>query len=102
MQADPHNLEAKAFPLALAQGGERLRIAAFKTGKGLGMKLSTLGLHVGSEVEVLHRQINGSVVVSRDSNRVALGAGMAQKIMVTLSPQETKGDGLGTLQGTAV
>jgi Fe2+ transport system protein FeoA len=36
-------------------------------------------------VEVVNRQVNGSVVVSRDDNRVALGAGTAQKIIVTLS-----------------
>ena len=75
----------RAFPLALAQGGERLRIAAFKTGKGLGRKLSNLGLPVGSEIEVLQRQAGGGVVVSRDSTRVALGAGTAQKIMVFLA-----------------
>jgi len=75
----------RAFPLALAQRGETLRIAAFKTGKGLGRKLANLGLPVGCEIEVLQRQSGGGVVVSRDSTRVALGAGTAQKIMVALA-----------------
>lgn len=76
--------ETRAFPLALAQDGERLRIAAYRTGKGLGRKLGTLGLPVGSEVEVVQRQAGGGVVVSRDATRVALGGTTAQMIMVEL------------------
>jgi len=75
---------AKAFPLALARSGERLRIAAFKTGKGLGKRLGDLGLHKGSIVEVVLHQMNGSVIVSFGNNRVALGAGASQMIIVTL------------------
>lgn len=76
---------AKAFPLALAQNGERLRIAAFRSGKGLSRKLGTLGLKKGSEVTVAQRQRGGGVVVSQGSNRVALGAATAQMILVTLA-----------------
>ena len=85
MNVDRFVDQAKAFPLALAQNGERLRIAAFNTGKGLGKRLSNLGLYEGSEVEVVLRQMNGSVVVSRDSIRLAIGAGTARKIIVMLS-----------------
>jgi Fe2+ transport system protein FeoA len=81
--------DAKGFPLALARSGERLRIATFKTGKGLCKRLGGLGLHKGSVVEVVLRQMNGSVVVSHDNNRVALGAGTAQMIIVTLCAQRT-------------
>lgn len=76
--------DEKAFPLALARSGELLRIAAFKTGKGLGKRLGGLGLRKGTVVEVVHHQRNGSVVVSHGSNRVALGGGAAQMIIVTL------------------
>ena len=89
MSDEPLAAQPKAFPLALARGGERLRIAAFRTGKGLGKRLGGLGLHKGSVVEVVHRQMNGSVVVSHDNNRVALGAGAAQKIIVTLCARQT-------------
>lgn len=75
---------AKAFPLALARSGEQLRIAAFKTGKGLGKRLSDLGLHKGSVVKVVLHQMNGSVIVSFGNSRVALGAGASQMIIVTL------------------
>lgn len=76
--------EANALPLTLTNNGERLRIATFKTGKGLSKRLGNLGLHKGSIVEVVHRQMNGSTIVSHNNNRVALGAGVARNIFVTL------------------
>ena len=83
--------DEKGFPLALARSGELLRIAAFKTGKGLGKRLGSLGLRKGSLVQVALRQKNGSVVVSHENNRVALGAAAAQMIIVTLcAPQADK------------
>ncbi|TCS64349.1 FeoA family protein [Varunaivibrio sulfuroxidans] len=86
ISASVDEAKTKAFPLALARGGERLRIAAFKTGKGLGKRLGDLGLHKGSVIDVVLHQRNGSVVVSDGNNRVALGAGAAQMIIVMLCP----------------
>jgi ferrous iron transport protein A len=80
----PDPATAKAFPLALAQDGERLRIAAVRSGKGLSRKLGTLGLKKGSQLTVAQRQRGGAVVVSQGANRVALGAATAQMILVTL------------------
>lgn len=69
------------FPLAMAQEGERLRIHLLRGGKGLEMRLTALGLNVGSELTVSQRE-GGGLVVLRGETRIALGAGMAQKIMV--------------------
>ena len=80
--------ENSAFPLALAQSGENLRIAAFKTGKGLSKRLGGLGLHKGSVIEVVHHQRNGSVIVAHGDSRVALGGGTAQMILVTLNTEQ--------------
>ena len=70
-----------AFPLAMAQEGERVRVVLLRGGKGLEMRLTSLGLNVGSELTVSQRQ-GGNLVVIRGETRLALGAGMAQKIMV--------------------
>ncbi len=70
-----------AFPLAMAQEGERVRVFLLRGGKGLEMRLTSLGLNVGSELTVSQRQ-GGNLVVIRGETRLALGAGMAQKIMV--------------------
>jgi len=86
MHADSQAISDKAFPLALGQNGEVLKLCAFQLGKGLSRRLAGLGLHLGSTVRILHRQGNGSVVVERDNNRVALGAAMTRKILVAHQP----------------
>ena len=69
------------FPLAMAGEGEHVKIFLLRGGKGLETRLTDLGLNVGSEIIVSQRQ-GGSLVVIRGETRLALGAGMAQKIMV--------------------
>ena len=81
---NPDPTHQQAFPLALAKGGERLRIVAYRTGKGLSRKMASLGLPLGSEVEVVHCQAGGAMLVARGPTRVALGAAAAQKIQVAL------------------
>ncbi len=73
-----------AFPLALAGEGEDVRIFAFKGGKGISRKLMDLGLSTGSCLRIIQRRPGGALVVARDNMRIALGEGMAQKIMVGL------------------
>ena len=75
------------FPLAMAQEGEPLRIHLLRGGKGLELRLTELGLNVGSEVTVSQRS-GGSLVVLRGETRIALGAGLAHKIMVVRRHRE--------------
>lgn len=72
-----------AFPLMLANEGERVRILAFSHGRSMDRKLADLGLPVGSELVVMARQQGGPMVVARDSVRIALGSGIAHRILVT-------------------
>lgn len=69
------------FPLAITQEGERVRICRLRGGKGLEMRLTALGLNVGSELLISQRQ-GRNLVVIRGETRMALGAGMALKVMV--------------------
>jgi ferrous iron transport protein A len=71
------------FPLAMAQEGEKVNVSLLCGGKGLELRLTSLGLNVGSELTVSQRQ-GGNLVVIRGETRLALGAGMAQKILVTV------------------
>ena len=79
--SDPDASTTTPYPLAMAQEGEHVRIFLLRGGKGLEMRLTSLGLNVGSELLVSQRQGNNLVVI-RGETRLALGAGMAQKIMV--------------------
>ena len=70
------------IPLAAAATNTRLRITALVAGRGLVERLSDMGLPIGSEIEVIQRQTGGRLIVARDFVRIALGGGMAQKIIV--------------------
>lgn len=70
------------FPLSQAGEGERVRIVALRAGRGLDQRLTEMGLHVGIELRVRQRQPGGALVVVRGETRLALGVGMAHKILV--------------------
>ncbi|EXJ17156.1 FeoA family protein [Imhoffiella purpurea] len=74
--------DTKPFPLTMASDGERVRIRSLLGGKGLVMRLTELGLNQGTELRVIQRQGAG-LVVARGETRIALGGGMATKILVT-------------------
>jgi Fe2+ transport system protein FeoA len=73
----------RSFPLALAAKGQRLLVAALEAEKRLTKRLGDLGLRRGTEIEVVHCQGDGSVVVLRHNARLALGARTASRILVT-------------------
>lgn len=74
-------LETKPFPLTMAGEGERVRIHSLQGGKGLAKRLTELGLNQGADIQILQRQGCG-LVVGRGETRIALGGGMATKILV--------------------
>lgn len=59
--------------------GQKVRLVAVDGGRQLVRRLLSLGLCIGSEVEVLHHRGHG-VVVARAGNRVALGKSIAEKL----------------------
>ena len=65
----------------MADEGARVRIRALRAGRGLDHRLTELGLNVGSEIRVVQRQGAG-LLVSRGEGRIAIGGGMASKILV--------------------
>jgi Fe2+ transport system protein FeoA len=79
---DAYSAGVGAFPLILAAAGERVRVIAVGRGRGIDRKLSDLGLTNGCEVTVVSRDGDGRMVVARDDMRLALGAGIAHRILV--------------------
>ena len=61
--------------------GQRVRISTIQGDRQLIRRLLALGLTAGNEVEVLHHRSSG-VVVGKDGNRVALGTGVADKLLI--------------------
>jgi len=70
-----------AFPLAMANEGELVKIIGVTGGKKLAKRLITMGMIENTELQILQRQGIGLVVLCGET-RLALGTGMANKIMV--------------------
>jgi len=71
------------IPLTMASPGEKVRIVGFRGGAGMGRRLTSMGLNQGAEVEVIKSSGPGPLIVASRETRIALGFGMAQKILVT-------------------
>jgi Fur family ferric uptake transcriptional regulator len=72
----------RLMPLSLAQEGERGIVEEFMGGSGAQLRLATVGLRKGDEVEVITNSGQGQLVVAVNATRLALGRGIAKKIMV--------------------
>ncbi len=68
-------------PLIEMTVSQRMRLVRIAGGHRLKRRLLALGLNIGGELEIVQRRGSG-VVLARGGNRVALGAGIAQKLYV--------------------
>jgi ferrous iron transport protein A len=74
--------EAHGLPLTLASEGDEVRIVALRAGKSVEKRLMSMGLTVNTIMRVVQRQAGGGVVVAHGETRLALGAGIAHKVLV--------------------
>jgi ferrous iron transport protein A len=81
MVANDTTMNSRSFPLSMAGEGDLVRIVMHRGGAGLDKRLASMGLQINSKIEILQR-LGGSLVVAVNDIRLALGAGMAHKIMV--------------------
>ena len=73
--------ENSSFPLTMAVRGQLVRLTKIIAGRKLTHRLTELGLTPGVHFEVLHDHGGPLLLAVRDS-RLALGRGMASKILV--------------------
>jgi ferrous iron transport protein A len=85
---DAHTGVVGAFPLVLVAPGEQVRIAGVSGGAGMRRKLSDMGLAVGSIISVANRQDAGGLVIARDNVRIAVGFGIAYRILVARTSED--------------
>lgn len=81
--ANPQSL----LPMAMATSGSEYEIQAFNGRKDFGMRMLSMGLGVGRRVRVL-RCDGGQMIIACGETRLALGQGVAQKILVSKICQE--------------
>lgn len=75
-------MTGQGIPLAMAKPGEPVTIIGVRAGRGLQRWLADMGLTPGVPIRVIHNQMTGPVLIDLRGSRVALGRGVAQKVMV--------------------
>jgi Fe2+ transport system protein FeoA len=71
-------------PLTALVPGQRAKLVRVEAGHQATHRMSELGLTHGVELEVLHRNSHGPLLISVRDTRLAVGRGMANKVMVEL------------------
>lgn len=71
------------YPLTFAARGETVMVAEIRAGDRLRKRLGEMGLSIGMQVRVVQGNLAGPVILAiKNDSRLAVGRGMAQKIMV--------------------
>lgn len=70
------------MPLSMVSSGEVVEVVAIRAGWGLQRRLAEMGLNPGVKIRVMNSQRPGPVVIDVRGSRLALGQGVAHKIMV--------------------
>jgi ferrous iron transport protein A len=78
------------MPLSMASSGETVEVVAVRAGWGLQRRLADLGLTPGIRVRVVSSGKPGPVVLDVRGSRLALGYGVAHKIMVSAGGRRAK------------
>jgi len=72
------------LPLLLAKTGERVVIKEMTGGAIARARLAAMGLRPGDEIEIIKNDGQGRLILARGATRLALGKGIASKILVSL------------------
>lgn len=83
-------MEANIMPLVMASPGEKLRVVSLAGGRGLQGHMINMGLGPGSEIEVVKPGAPGPFLIAIKDTRLALGYGIAKKIMVSVNSRPPK------------
>ncbi len=67
-----------------ARQGERLVVKGFSGGATSRLRLLSMGLRIGDQVEIISNVSGGQMVLAVDFKRLVIGRGLAQKIQVSL------------------
>lgn len=73
-------------PLSSMKPGRRGTVVALQGGGGFQERVVSMGLFVGCDVDVIGGGDGGRMVLKAGETRLALGHGMAEKVMVAVDP----------------
>lgn len=69
-------------PLGLLRLGDRAEVVDIISGKHPCARIEDMGFRVGKTIEMLNNEGRGPLLIKIDESRLALGRGLAMKIMV--------------------
>ena len=75
--------EKKTRALSRVDEGQTVTVVSVHGGRGLRSRLTTMGLLPKIQIRVVHNGRFGPFVISIKNSRIAIGRGVADKIMVT-------------------
>ena len=75
--------------LVMAKPGERVLIREMAGGKTARTRMADMGLRLGDHIEIINNSGEGRLILARGCTRLAIGRGIAQKVMVSLAHEET-------------
>jgi Fur family ferric uptake transcriptional regulator len=75
------------LPLTGAKPGERVEIKDMAGGRNAQGRLASMGLRRGDVLEVISNNGQGRLIVGHGTTRLALGRGVAEKLVVALASQ---------------
>jgi len=70
------------MPLTMATPGEDVRLVEIRGGREMKQRLADLGLNLGMTVRVINGEHRGPLIVAVKDSRLAIGWGMAHRIIV--------------------
>ena len=74
--------EKSAKPLSQVAEGQVVSVVSINSGRGLRNRLTAMGLMPKTQIQVVHNGRFGPFVISIKNSRMAIGRGVADKIMV--------------------
>ncbi len=69
------------MPIAFAREGEELKIVEIYGGGTFSKRVTEMGIYPGALVKILVNQGSGPIIVISKDTKIALGRGMAMKII---------------------
>ncbi len=70
------------LPLGLLSTGEVATVVEIVAGRYMGIRIEDMGVREGKVVEVLNNEGHSPLLIKVNDSRIAMGRGMAMKIMV--------------------
>ena len=75
-------MREKTMALSVVDAGKNVILIDIEGGRGIRSKLYSMGLVPGAKLTVLNQNVAGPIMINIKNSKLAIGQGIAQKIIV--------------------